>query len=321
MNRTGLLYDERYLLHQTGPYHPEVPDRLKAILWGLNQGELLPRLTRIEARPAEERRIEAVHDYAHIRHFEEACLMGKSELDHPDNQICEDTFQTALLAVGGILEAARLVMDSKLDNAFCAVRPPGHHAEVDRALGFCYFNNIAATARFIQAEWGVQRIGIVDFDVHHGNGTQHIFERDPTVFFYSIHEHPTFAFPGTGREFEKGLDAGYGFTLNSPVLPGYGDLEYRDSIQRDLIPAFDRFKPEVILVSAGFDAHQDDEMSNINLSTEGFSWVMQQIMELAKRHAQGRIISILEGGYCLERLPELARNHVDLLLGNHKAGP
>jgi acetoin utilization deacetylase AcuC-like enzyme len=318
MNRTGLLYDERYLLHQTGPYHPEVPDRLKAILWGLNQGELLPRLTRIEARPAEESRIEAVHDYGHIRRFEEACLMGKSELDHPDNQICEETFQTALLAVGGIMEAARLVMEGKLDNAFCAVRPPGHHAEADRALGFCYFNNVAAAARFIQAEWGVQRIGIVDFDVHHGNGTQHIFERDPTVFYYSIHEHPTFAYPGTGREFEKGVDAGYGYTLNSPVLPGYGDLEYRDSIQRDLIPAFDRFMPEVILVSAGFDAHQDDDMSNINLSTAGYSWMMQQIMGLAERHARGRIISILEGGYCLERLPELARNHVKILLGNHE---
>jgi acetoin utilization deacetylase AcuC-like enzyme len=318
MNRTGLLYDERYLLHQTGPYHPEVPDRLKAILWGLNQGELLPRLTRIEARPAEESRIEAVHDYGHIRRFEEACLMGKSELDHPDNQICEETFQTALLAVGGIMEAARLVMEGKLDNAFCAVRPPGHHAEADRALGFCYFNNVAAAARFIQAEWGVQRVGIVDFDVHHGNGTQHIFERDPTVFYYSIHEHPTFAYPGTGREFEKGVDAGYGYTLNSPVLPGYGDLEYRDSIQRDLIPAFDRFMPEVILVSAGFDAHQDDDMSNINLSTAGYSWMMQQIMGLAERHARGRIISILEGGYCLERLPELARNHVEILLGNHE---
>jgi acetoin utilization deacetylase AcuC-like enzyme len=318
MNRTGLLYDERYLRHQTGPYHPEVPDRLKAILWGLRQGELLPRLIRIEARQADERRIEAVHDYGHIRRFEEACLMGKSELDHPDNQICEETFATALLAAGGALEAARLVMEGTLDNAFCAVRPPGHHAEADRALGFCYFNNIAITARFIQEEWGIQRIGIVDFDVHHGNGTQHIFEKDPSVFFYSIHEHPTFAYPGTGREFERGLEAGYGYTLNSPVLPGYGDLEYRESIQRDLIPAFDRFEPEVILVSAGFDAHQDDDMSNINLSTAGFSWVMRQIMDLAERHAQGRIVSILEGGYCLERLPELARNHVAILLGNHE---
>jgi acetoin utilization deacetylase AcuC-like enzyme len=275
-------------------------------------------LTRVEARPADQKRIEAVHDVTHIRRFEEACLMGKSELDHPDNQICEETFDTALLAVGGILEAARMVLEGRLENAFCAVRPPGHHAEVNRALGFCFFNNVAVTARFIQQEWGLERVGIIDFDVHHGNGTQHIFERDPTVFYYSIHEHPTFAYPGTGREFERGLEAGLGYTLNSPVLPGYGDLEYRDSIQRDLIPAFDRFRPEIILVSAGFDAHEDDDMSNINLSTEGFSWMMRRIMELAERHAQGRLISILEGGYCLERLPELARNHVEILLGNYE---
>jgi len=317
MNRTGLLFDERYLLHQTGPFHPEVPERLKAIHQGLQEGDLLPHLTRIEARPAEQKRIEAVHAVEHLRRFEEACLVGKSELDHPDNQICEETFQTALLAVGGILEAARMVMEGKLDNAFCAVRPPGHHAEVDRAMGFCFLNNIAVSARFIRQEWGMERVGIIDFDVHHGNGTQHIFERDPHVFYYSIHEHPTFSYPGTGREFERGLDAGYGYTLNSPVLPGYGDLEYRESIQQDLIPAFDQFKPEVILVSAGFDAHEDDDMSDINLSSEGFSWMMQRIMELAERYARGRIISILEGGYCLERLPELAQKHVQILLGNH----
>jgi acetoin utilization deacetylase AcuC-like enzyme len=318
MKRTGFLYDERFLQHRTGPYHPEVPERLEVIYQGLEQGGLLSQLTLIPARPVEERWIEAVHSYAHIRRFEEACLMGKSELDHPDNQICEETFGTALLAVGGILEAARKVMGGELDNAFCAVRPPGHHAEVDRALGFCFFNNVAITARYLQEEWGVRKVGIIDFDVHHGNGTQHIFERDPTVFYYSIHEHPTFAYPGTGREFEKGLEAGYGYTLNSPVLPGYGDEEYRSLIEKDLIPAFDRFQPEVILVSAGFDAHEDDDMANINLSTAGYSWLMNRVMGLAERYARGRLISILEGGYSLSRLPELARNHVKILLNGHQ---
>lgn len=314
MKKTGLLYDERFLQHRTGPYHPEVPERLEVIYRGLEQRGLLSQLTLIPAQPAEARWIEAVHSVEHIRRFEEACLMGKSDLDHPDNQICEETFQTALLAVGGILEAARRVMGQELDNAFCAVRPPGHHAEVDRALGFCFFNNVAIAARYLQAEWGVRRIGIIDFDVHHGNGTQHIFERDPTVFYYSIHEHPTFAYPGTGREFEKGLEAGYGYTLNSPVLPGYGDEEYRALIEKDLIPAFDRFQPEVILVSAGFDAHEDDDMSNINLSTSGYSWIMNRVMGLAERYAQGRLISILEGGYSLSRLPELTCNHMEILL-------
>jgi acetoin utilization deacetylase AcuC-like enzyme len=205
-------------------------------------------------------------------------------------------------------------MDGELDNAFCAVRPPGHHAEISQAMGFCYFNNIAIAARYIQKQWGVARVGIVDFDVHHGNGTQHIFEDDPSVFYYSIHEHPSFAYPGTGREFEYGKNTGYGYTKNSPVLPGQGDKEYRQLMQRDLFPAFADFKPEVILASTGFDAHMDDDMSDIRLSTEGFSWIAQKIVEMANSYAKGRLISILEGGYSLQRLPELARNHVEILL-------
>jgi len=205
-------------------------------------------------------------------------------------------------------------MEGKLDNAFCAVRPPGHHAEIDKAMGFCYFNNVAIAARYIQKQWEIKRIGIVDFDVHHGNGTQHIFEHDPTVFYYSIHQHPTFAYPGTGREFEMGKDAGYGFTKNSPVLPGHGDKEYKQLLQKDLFPAFADFKPEVILVSCGFDAHIDDNMSDIKLTTEGFSWIIEKIVEMANRYAQGRLISVLEGGYSIKRLPELTRNHVEVLL-------
>lgn len=317
MNRTAFLYDERYLLHETGPNHPEMPDRLRRIHQGIAEAGLLPRLTTIEARHPDHRWIEAVHDIAHIRRFEETALRGKSELDDPDNQICEETFDIALLAVGGILETVDLVMEGKIDNAFCAVRPPGHHAEANRAMGFCFFNNIAIAARYLQQAWGLLRVGIVDFDVHHGNGTQHIFERDPSVFYYSIHEHPTFAYPGTGREFEKGIGEGYGYTLNSPVLPGRGDETYKDCIERDLIPAFEGFKPDAILVSAGFDAHCEDDMSSIMLSTEGFSWIMRQIMGLAERFSEGRVVSILEGGYCLERLPELARNHVRILMGAH----
>jgi acetoin utilization deacetylase AcuC-like enzyme len=234
--------------------------------------------------------------------------------DSPDNQMCSETYETALLAVGGILDVARQVMDGALDNAFCAVRPPGHHAEANKAMGFCYFNNIAIAARYIQKEWPIQRVGIVDFDVHHGNGTQHIFEGDPTVFYYSIHQHPSFAYPGTGREFESGKDFGHGYTKNSPVLPGQGDEEYKRLMKRDLFPAFEEFKPQAMLVSTGFDAHREDEMSDIKLSTEGFSWIMQKMVELADRYSDGKIISILEGGYSLRRLPELAANHVEILL-------
>jgi acetoin utilization deacetylase AcuC-like enzyme len=317
MRRTGFLYDERFLNHLTGAGHPEVPERLVAIFRGIQEAGLLPKITQIPAQPANEKIIRMVHSTDLISRFRDACYNGLTEFDHPDNQISFESFETALLAVGGVLEAIDRVMEGKLDNAFCAVRPPGHHAEVHQALGFCYFNNVAIAARHLQRSWKIERVGIVDFDVHHGNGTQHIFEWDSSVFYYSIHEHPTFAYPGTGREFEKGVDEGYGFTLNSPVLPGQGDKEYRALIERDLVPAFARFKPEVILVSAGFDAHVDDDMSDINLSTEGFSWIMEEIVNLADRYAQGRIVSILEGGYCLNRLPELIKNHLEILLADN----
>lgn len=316
MKRTGFLFDERYLRHQTGPNHPECPERLVAAYRGIQEAGLLPRLIQITAGKADERWVRMVHSTELIAQFRDACSAGLTEFQHPDNQISFESFETALLAVSGILEAVKLVMEGKLDNAFCAVRPPGHHAEISQAMGFCYFNNVAIAAQYLLYVWGIHRVGIVDFDVHHGNGTQHIFESDPAVFYYSIHEHPTFAYPGTGREFEKGKGAGFGFTLNTPVLPGQGDEEYRTVIEQELIPAFDRFEPEVILVSAGFDAHIDDDMSNINLSTQGFSWLMERLVELADRTARGRIISILEGGYCLDRLPELIKNHVEILLGD-----
>ncbi|MBU4344509.1 MAG: histone deacetylase [Proteobacteria bacterium] len=317
MKKTGFLFDERYLLHDTGSYHPEVPARLQAVYQGIKEAGLLSRLTLIHAGLSDLKWIEAVHDKEYIKRFEMACVTGNSTFDCPDNRICSATYETALLAVGGILDATRLVMNAKIDNVFCAVRPPGHHAEINKAMGFCFFNNVAIAARYLQKEWGIKRVGIVDFDVHHGNGTQHIFEDDPTVFYYSIHQHPSFAYPGTGREFEEGEGAGLGFTKNSPVLPGKGDSEYKRLIKMDLFPAFESFKPEVIIVSSGFDSHVDDDMSDIKLSTEAFSWIIKSLVEMADKYSNGRLISILEGGYSLKRLPELAKNHVEILL-NHK---
>ena len=314
MMKTAFLYDPRYLLHDTGSGHPEVPERLTAIYEGIVKAGLLPKLFQVKAFPAQMKWVETVHTREYIDRFNDTCMMGRSVFDVPDNRMCVDTFDTALLAVGGILEAAGLVMTGKADNAFCAVRPPGHHAETSEAMGFCYFNNIAIAARYLQIKWNIKTVGIVDLDVHHGNGTQHIFEQDPNVFYYSIHEHPTFAYPGTGREFELGEGPGLGFTKNSPVLPGQGDEAYKLLIEKDLFPAFEKFKPEFILVSIGFDAHTDDDMSDMNLSTEGFSWLMQRIVEMAEKYSGGRLISILEGGYSLKRLPELAKNHVEILL-------
>ncbi len=314
MKRTGFLYDDRYLLHKTGPYHPEIPERLTAIYEGIEQGGLLDQVVRIQASIPDLKWIHSVHPGDYVQRFEAACRAGKQTFDSPDNQMCRETYETALLAVGGIIETCRQLMEGVLDNAFCAVRPPGHHAEVNRAMGFCYFNNVAIAARYLQKQWGIARVGIVDFDVHHGNGTQHIFDDDPSVFYYSIHQHPTFAYPGTGREFEYGKGSGYGFTKNTPVLPGQGDEDYQRLIERDLYPAFEEFKPEMILTSTGFDGHRDDDMSDIKLSTEFFSWVMRKVLGLAQTYTKGRLVSILEGGYCLKRLPELARNHVDILL-------
>jgi acetoin utilization deacetylase AcuC-like enzyme len=315
MRKTAFLYDANFMMHDTGNYHPEMADRLPAILKGITDADLLPHLKLLKGRPADLKWIEAVHDRGYIERFGDACITGRKMFDCPDNQMCCNSYDTALLAVGGILDAVRLVMEGEVNNAFCAVRPPGHHAEVAEAMGFCYFNNIAIAARYVQIQWKIKTVGIIDFDVHHGNGTQHIFEKDPTVFYYSIHEHPSFAYPGTGREFETGSGPGYGFTKNSPVLPGQGDEEYKRLLARDLFPAFERFRPEVILVSAGFDAHMDDDMSGINLSTECFSWIMEKIVAMAQKYSHGRLISVLEGGYSLQRLPELARNHVKILLG------
>jgi len=314
MNRTGFLYDPRYLLHDTGPYHPEVPERLEAILKGLETGGQLEKLVRISASPAAMEWIESVHDEAYIRRFEAACFGGRKTIDYPDNQMCADTYEIAQLAVGGILDTIDLLMQGEIDNAFCAVRPPGHHAEVDCAMGFCYFNNIAIAARYLQKKWKIDRVAIIDFDVHHGNGTQHIFEKDPSVFYFSIHEHPSFAFPGTGRAFESGDGAGSGATLNLPILPGQGDSEYAAHFESDLLPALADFKPQFILISAGFDAHCEDDMSGVSLTTEGYTQIMETLFDAATAHTQGRLVSVLEGGYCLRRLGELASNHVDILL-------
>ena len=315
MKKTGFLFDKRYLLHETGPYHPEIPDRLTCIHEGIEAGGLLDHLTLINGSPADRKWIEIVHDKDYIDRFGDACFAGKKIFETPDNQMCAETFDIAMLAVGGVLDTVKRVMEGEIDNAFCAVRPPGHHAEQREAMGFCYFNNIAIAARYLRQAHGIDRVGIIDFDVHHGNGTQHIFEEDPTVFYYSIHEHPSFAFPGTGRVFEQGTGRGKGFTHNNPMLPGQGDEEYKEVFERELIPAIDGFKPQFILVSVGFDAHVEDDMSGINLTTECFSWMMEKIVDLAEKHASGRLVSILEGGYCLNRLPELAKNHVQILLG------
>ena len=314
MGKTGFVFDERYLQHQTFNGHPECAARLTAIMDGLAGEGLLDDLVRITPEPANQRWIETVHNIHYIMKFEEACMWGLPDFEHQDNSICRDSYNTALLAVGGVLKAIDAVMTEEVRNAFCAVRPPGHHAEANQAMGFCYFNNVAIGARYLQEKYDVEKVCIIDFDVHHGNGTQHIFDTDSTVLYYSIHEHPSFAYPGTGREFETGFSTGEGYTKNSPILPGRGDEEYRDKLLGDLVPAFNEFAPDAVLLSAGFDAHENDLMSGTNLSTEGYEFVNDTIFDLVKSATDGRVVSVLEGGYDLQILPVLVANHLRKLM-------
>jgi len=314
MKKTGFLYDKRFLLHDTGPYHPETAARLEAIMQGIKSGGLLEKLISVSAKPADLKWIETIHEPDYIQKFKEVCLSGCREFESADNQICYDTYEAARLAAGGVLEAVDMIMEGKINNAFCAVRPPGHHAESGQSMGFCYFNNVAIAARFLQCKWDIKKILIIDFDVHHGNGTQHLFEEDPFVYYFSTHQHPSFAFPGTGREFEKGRLAGLGFTKNCPLLPGQGDKELKKIYKTELFPLFADFKPEFVFLSTGFDAHIDDVMSDLKFSSDCFEWIIKEIIKQANQYANGRIISVLEGGYSLERLPELAKTHVASLL-------
>jgi acetoin utilization deacetylase AcuC-like enzyme len=236
---------------------------------------------------------------------------GRVSLD-PDTSMSPGSLTAAYLAAGGALVAVDAIMSRQVDHVFCAVRPPGHHAEAGRAMGFCLFNNVAIAARYVQKKHGLKRVLIVDWDVHHGNGTQHSFEDDPSVLFFSTHQYPHY--PGTGRESERGRGAGEGFTLNVPMDAGEGDEEYRAIFQKSLVPAADAFKPEFVIISAGFDAHKDDPLASMGLTEEGYADLTGIVAGIAKRHAGGRILSSLEGGYHLTSLAASVDRHIQGLL-------
>ncbi|MBU0674001.1 MAG: histone deacetylase [Proteobacteria bacterium] len=292
----------RFLRHDTGSgEHPETPARLEVI--NLALGGCLDRLhlETIAPKSAPRTSLLRIHSENYLLRFEETALAGHSYLSHPDNQLCYETYEIALLSAGAGLAGITLAEETT-GPIFCSVRPPGHHAEVSLALGFCFINNVAVAARYWQEHYNRRRIAIIDFDAHHGNGIQTAFEEDPEVFYISIHEHPTFSFPGTGFAEEFGTGPGWGATLNIPLLPGKGDNEVKEAFLRQITPALDRFQPEALLVAAGFDGHRLDDMSGLAYTTELFGWLGSTIAELAHRHCQGRLVSILEGGYHLETL-------------------
>ncbi|MBM4295571.1 MAG: histone deacetylase [Deltaproteobacteria bacterium] len=315
MRRTGYVYDDRYLLHNPGEWHPERPDRLKAIHAHLTQERLLDLVVRIEPYEDTLSWVERVHDPDYIKRFKEACEKGRQIFQVPDCGISKESYQIALLAVGGVMAAVDAVMAGQVDNAFCAVRPPGHHAEKHRAMGFCFFNNVAVGAAYLLKHHGLERVAIVDWDVHHGNGTQHLFESDPRVFYLSMHEDPEFCYPGTGFAKEVGKGPGKSFTLNLPFPPRSGDWEYLEALRQTALPRLRKFAPQFLLISAGFDAHENDPLAHMKLTQEGYRNLGRLLIELAQETAGGRVVGILEGGYNLEVLAECVDDLLRLLLG------
>lgn len=306
MKKTGWVYSDIYLKHRTR-YHPERKERLESIVAHLNKTGLMEILVPIDPYPAEVDQIAWIHSRNHIDFVRESCERGRSTLD-PDTMICRDSYEAARFAAGGVLAALDAVFDGKIDNAFCAVRPPGHHAEYERAMGFCLFNNIAIGARYAQKKYNCQRVLIVDWDVHHGNGTSHSFFEDPTIFYFSIHQYPHY--PGTGRADEVGEKEGRSFNLNVPLSAGAGDDEYIEIFEKTFAPRAREFAPDLILISAGFDAHEEDSLSSMAVSSEGFGKLTRIVCDLADELCGGKIVSVLEGGYDLDALARSVGFHI-----------
>jgi len=293
--------------HDPGPGHPESPDRLRAVAAALAGDEFFG-LIRQEAPRGTSTQIERVHPATFAeRIFDAVPDTGWRALDS-DTHLSPGSGEAALRAMGALCAATDAILSGEARNAFCAVRPPGHHAEADRAMGFCLFNNVAVAARHAQAHHGVERVAVVDFDVHHGNGTQAIFQSDPSLFYASSHQFP--AYPGSGAASEVGV----GNIFNAPLAPGTGSTPFRTAYRELIFPALRKFSPDMIFISAGFDGHIQDPLCQLNLTTEDFAWVSQELVSLAEECCEGRIVSALEGGYDLDALAESTAAHVRALM-------
>jgi acetoin utilization deacetylase AcuC-like enzyme len=326
----GFSSSPRFVEHLTGPHHPERPDRIRTIYRAVREAGLVaspdpfpefqidlgikpvsgaPRLVELEPSPIDMRWISLVHSAEYVERVRHVSEVG-GVLDLGDTPVGPGSFEIARLSAGAVLRCADAVMIGEVKRAFAAVRPPGHHAEPDRPMGFCLFSNVAIATKYIHQQYGVERIAIVDFDVHHGNGTQAAFESDPSVLFVSIHQHPRTCYPGSGHEWEHGAGAGVGFTINLPMPPGAGDDEYMHALETHVVLAIDSFMPQVLMLSAGFDAHRDDPLAGMEISDEGFARITRLMVELANQHCDGRIVSALEGGYSLPALGRSVVRHL-----------
>jgi acetoin utilization deacetylase AcuC-like enzyme len=313
--RTGFVWSERFLDHEARPGHPESPKRLEALLAAIREGGMRESLIFLEPYPPAIASVQAVHAPVYLEAFRDAVARGDRHFADWDCAISERSYETALLAAGGVMAGIDAVFSDRADNVFCAVRPPGHHAGRTSAMGFCFVNNVAAGARYARSAYGAQKIYILDWDVHHGNGTQELFDEDPLTFFCSLHEHPSFCYPGTGRRLERGTGSGRGATLNIPLLPHAGDREMIEAFEREVVPSIEAFRPELILLSAGFDAHRDDPIAGLECTEDAYVHMTRRILELADRHCEGRVVSVLEGGYRTDSLVSSAIAHIKTLQG------
>jgi acetoin utilization deacetylase AcuC-like enzyme len=301
-----LYTHEACLAHDPGPGHAESPERLRAVLAALDH-DRHAALDRVEAPRAGREQLARVHAEAHLQRILDAAPGEDGLVLDEDTRMSPGSAEAALRAAGAVCAAVDAVLDGACARAFCAVRPPGHHATPDRAMGFCLFNNVAVGAAHALATHGLKRVAIADFDVHHGNGTQDIFEREPRVLFVSSHQAPLY--PGTGAEDERGV----GNVVNATLAPGAGSYEFRDLWEHVLLPRLHAFRPQLVLVSAGFDAHRGDPLASLELSSEDYAWVTSRLVDLARAHAGGRVVSSLEGGYGLAALAASASAHVAAL--------
>ncbi len=314
--KTGILFDRRFALHEMGSGHIESPARILC-LEKVVKDSLDSRAVPVEPRPAAEEEIALIHLPSYISYLKETSAQQDYVVFDPDTVACPRTFETACLAAGAGLTAAELILSGKINNAFALVRPPGHHAEKDRPMGFCFFNNIAITAEYLRRNRNFHKIMIIDWDLHHGNGTQKAFYFTPEVLFISLHQSPLF--PGTGAMSEVGEKEGAGFNLNIPLKPGKKDEDYLYIFQKIILPLADLYQPEFILVSAGFDVLLGDPLGKMELTVEGCGYLTRLTLKIAEKWAENRLILFLEGGYNLALLQSVVSEVINRLKGNLKA--
>ncbi len=311
---TALIYHEDYLKHSAGPYHPESKERLIAIMEIFRQTGILEQVNLLTPERCSDEDILLVHTHEHLEYIKKLSEGGGGPID-ADTYCREDTYDIARLAAGGEILAGRSVIEKKADNAFALIRPPGHHVTKGRAMGFCYFNNVAIMIRYLQKNCNVKKACIFDWDVHAANGTMDIFYEDPSVLNISMHQDPRTIYPGTGFIDQVGEKEGEGYTINIPVPPGTGDADYVYILNEFVLPRIERFKPDFIAISAGFDSHRDDPLGSLSVTEKGYCKMTSSLLNLAKRLCQGRMVVELEGGYNLDAIAKSTYAVINVLLG------